>query len=689
MADTNKGCTIITIIFCIGFCFLAQIVPALALSYYHFEGRANTDILDIAVPIVTVVLGTIPMFLFLFIFLRVKGDQGDSGFAKTVRYALSKLIFPGFWSASVRNDGARKKEKRGDCFALFVFFAWFIGFTLVFYTLMGVIGMNSEKNFVKHDQVRLYNGVISYKPNHGHIDSLSFVLPGGGEMLVAKNATLIPGPVIEQHEDNVVLSPSKPNLTFAYTFAPGSIVSLNVNSQSSFRLTLKKNDTIVKNAEVMNKFDLSFTETEFTSYMINISSPESSGTSVSYDFVAKTKTFNMDGSRHVYGYGYVELKDDEMILFSRSYKCSDDEFISITIEKGRKFSSRMPLCLWWWLNDIFVMCPVLLCLELFLVSILVATRSFSSTDFTESPDETGRGSKSRLYGHFNFIILLIFVVIFFVQGYFQSSDDIDNAAYLFSHSDLYPGQQIVLNMSDRLGETWVSFDMSSDVRLSAVSKLPDHPSDVTTDLTPGPFKMNSYWSAPYYLDEGSALEWDVEFSGNVTLSVLDDHHYSQVLYIEDGVNKSKHTFTYNETSVFVLRIEAKRDTDVTFHSLKLSSSMYDVTANTVWYYDGCFNLTKLSDDVNFLVLEPSRPNITVCEFMGKELLFWGKALQALMTNKASLVLMIVLMVFVLLAVVFMIIDCTGAVNFGICYIFYKSDSGYTRINSEIDDPLGD
>jgi len=223
--------------------------------------------------------------------------------------------------------------------------------------------------------------------------------------------------------------------------------------------------------------------------------------------------------------------------------------------------------------------------------------------------------------------------------------------------------------------------------VSAVTEFPDSPSSVQTiDMTPGNSKVDTRWTTDLRIQEGYILEWDVESSIPVTVFALDQRTY-HTIYEDKIVNRSSHTLTFNETTyVRFGSVESSGATyELKFHYLRMTAPLVDLSNYTLWEHQGSFSKEAVDPSCRYLVVEPSKPNITAQDFRATRIEYEGKTLQAVMTHKASLVLLIAFVIFVILEIIFMIIDVTGAIDLWLCYIFYKSDSGYNRINSSSDE----
>ena len=145
-----------------------------------------------------------------------------------------------------------------------------VGLIVLFSALFGIFVWNEENRF-QHNEVHLLNGFYFFKPEFPeglNRTRLYTVSDGSAVGVVAKSIDLIKGPVIKRHAERV--DPDK--LFFAYTFAPGSVVSLNITGSPSMRVYYKVNETVVKNNDLETSFSLSFVETAFTSYFIEVSS---------------------------------------------------------------------------------------------------------------------------------------------------------------------------------------------------------------------------------------------------------------------------------------------------------------------------------------------------------------------------------------------------------------------------------
>jgi len=236
---------------------------------------------------------------------------------------------------------------------------------------------------------------------------------------------LIKGPVIERHGKLFYLS-SK-SLFFEYTFAPGSVVSLNITSgENKMKVFYKKNETIVKKNEVLSNFELSFTETSFTSYFIEVSTPDPDVSSeASYDFVAETMTFNMSDSEGIGEETHFDVAKGQVLLFSRNM--SQDrpfhEYVPLKIFRSEAKNESFQF--------LYLTCVVLasfIIIEEIVISCVVGCHSGS---FTESAS-SGRNNKCKILGHVNAMFVMLVGVLIFSLGASSSSQPGHAACLVFA-----------------------------------------------------------------------------------------------------------------------------------------------------------------------------------------------------------------------------------------------------------------
>jgi len=605
--------------FVISFC--ALITLSIFFVYYHEQG-VDTKSFDLLTICVTACGCFLPSFLFLFIAIGVFGDKSRNGFAKTVRYVLSNMRVPGFWSVSIRKKNNPCTEKMKDSCSVFTFFSILILCTVVYFGLVGLLVWDS--NTAKENQtVQLLDGMIPYKPKFVNESEL-YVRPhiDRGNAWVVSDTELVKGNRIVDHGESILLTPDYPDLSFAFTVSPGSWFYLCIVPGSNMLVYYKRNETVINNRESMNSFRLDFNETSFTSYLINISSG-SSNIRLSFDLIIETMVFKGNSLKLVEPFeDNLRVLPNETLVIKRDSPSSGyNEYVNLTIRPRKGLVEALYDYQWEWYCILLYLCgTVFSCIEM--VSVMIITNRTGHA-FTDSP-ESARKDKSRTEGYLLSFIILFGILAFFIEGTISTTNEINDAIKHNTVVDMHSasisaGQQIIVPLNDTkdLGLQFTPGYLNQAVRVSCVKDLPESPSLRSVDCTPGPFDTQYSWSAGYHLVENYSISWDVEASVPFDVELTRPDDYRTVFY-ESNVSSSKHVITVNNTGKFMFCVKyssfLKEPSHVTFKSLVLNVPWYNVTKDTVWSTIDKVDNMKLEPEVKYVVYEPVKDNSTEVSF---------------------------------------------------------------------------
>jgi len=651
------------------------------LIYSHYDGkRGDTTAIDVVAPVVSFLLGFV---LISFLFYRTVSSFSSirtNSKVKAIRLILSNLRVPGFWGSSVRNENDKRREKIKDRCAVFVFFGIFIILFVIFYTLMGVIMSNGTFVF-QSNKIRLYNGVYSFKPEFPlsrNKTNVTLSIPNGGFVLTTKNPVLVDGPTISLSERNRVLHPDMPDLSFAYTFAPGTVVSLSLNTSTKMNVFYKVNDTVVKNKETTSSFELSFTETAFTSYLISVSCVGSDVSLVTYSFEAQTKVYDMTRATYVSKDTSFMVRQNDTILVWRNYSSSSSkskEFIYIGVQTRDLLSDVLCDYQWFWINFAFISSAALFVFKTSLCQFIIFSNEGT---FVQTEDQL---KELKPFGFLNLLGSLLLIMVFFILGKNYSEDElkpaIANRTYRNFSSSIYSGTQFIIPASNYQPLGVRLRNVTDYVKMSAATEFPDLVSTKVVDCKPDTFLFEGTWKASYYISANYSLEWSFDSSKEVLVSLED--YYGVVVFNESYVLASKHNITVPSSGLYYLKIMSYESTDIylVFNALNLYAPYFDFSKFSVYSHEGNLSFKKFDPNVKYLMLEPSKPNVTVQRF-AMTLFAYDDYFSSLATGYA--VSYAFIFVFLLLLIVAFIM----LVSFYSCWPIH-----YTSSNDDTDEVKGD
>jgi len=675
----GKAGTIAVVIALTLFAVPSFIVPTVYFTHDHRVEKGNTSSFDALVLCISIIAGLIPLFTALGLYVVRGGAKGKDGIATTIRYVLSKLKVPGFWSASVRNGKHMVcGEKMRDVSAVTVFVGIFVFLIVLFYALVGVMVHDSHSN-IHHKSVHLLNGTTLVDPEvePSREGTRVRVYADSGEYGVTNDTSLYSGSSYIFHGDTI--PPSK--LSFAYTINPGSFFTLTVNASKEVCLSYKLDDTDIYKGELGKTFDIAYNATNVTSFIINFT--------VSYgaDPIKGDYRFELHPTYYS-GYEFhrfneqasAYVKRGEYLVVTRySQNVMMNEYIDVDIQTADMLADTMFEYEWDMYSCVLYLCPLLMILLVLSSVSLIGCRS---GEFTESLPEA-RKNPCILLGCLHMGLVPVMFMILFMVGLISASDEIEvmmnNNSVLNSTITSYSGRQFIIPLNDTQNPGVSYTTSSSNVMISAVKEVPSLYSNVSIDCNPGTVMSFSAYVNDFFISEGYSLEWDFESVDSVDLQLLNVE--TLFVYKEDNIVSSKHEVTVNKTGVYSLSIRRHGSSGsvcLTFHSLVLKTPKYDFSNNAVWSKKSSFSMEKLDDSVKFLVIEPVKSNITSEEVSVSVFKFDDRMDSVIKAEGVTLALLVIS------AVVFFIVDIIVSLDLGRlnlpCYCF-RSNPGEAEIDT--------